>query len=135
MIRRFKNLPVACLALAAFFTAGLVLPCQLASAGTPAAGLGSLPAGPSLLTEVKDKGKNWNKNVYVKKNVYVVKPGKWYVRGWKAKPYYGNILAGVALGTLIGVTAAGIAPVAPAPNLCWYWTSPAMVQGYWDYCY
>lgn len=67
---------------------------------------------------------------YVNKRI-VVRP----VRGWYRKPYYGNFVAGVALGTVLAVGAVGIAPVAPAPNLCWYWSDPAMINGYWDYCY
>jgi hypothetical protein len=67
---------------------------------------------------------------YVNKRV-VVRP----VRGWYRKPYYGNFVAGVALGTVLAVGAVGVAPVAPASNLCWYWSDPAMINGYWDYCY
>ena len=68
---------------------------------------------------------------YVNKRVVVVRP----VRGWYRKPYYGNFVAGVALGTVLAVGAVGIAPIAPASNLCWYWSDPAMINGYWDYCY
>ena len=42
---------------------------------------------------------------YVNKRVVVVRP----VRGWYRKPYYGNFVAGVALGTIIGVAAVGVA--------------------------
>jgi hypothetical protein len=51
-----------------------------------------------------------------------------------ARPYYGTIIAGVALGTIITVAAIGLVPVRPAPNLCWYWADPYGNQGYWDYC-
>lgn len=68
---------------------------------------------------------------YVNKRVVVVRP----VRGWYRKPYYGNFVAGVALGTVLAVGAVGVAPIAPASNLCWYWSDPAMINGYWDYCY
>jgi hypothetical protein len=68
---------------------------------------------------------------YVNKKVVVVRP----VRHWYHRPYYGNFVAGVALGTILTVGAIGVAPVAPASNLCWYWSDPAMVSGYWDYCY
>jgi hypothetical protein len=51
-----------------------------------------------------------------------------YVRA----PYYGSIVAGVAIGTLI---VASVPPPAPAPELCWYWSNSMNSQGYWDYCY
>ncbi len=52
-------------------------------------------------------------------------------RPWVRAPYYGAVVAGVTIGTLIAVTAP---PPAPSPELCWYWSSPAENQGYWDYC-
>jgi hypothetical protein len=64
-------------------------------------------------------------------NVNVV--GRRPVRGWVARPYYGTIVGGVALGTMIAVTA-GAVPVAPASNMCWFWADSAQVNGYWDYC-
>src|SRR5262245_17369715 len=48
---------------------------------------------------------------YVNKRV-VVRP----VRGWYRRPYYGNWVAGVALGSIIAATAVGVAPYAPADN-------------------
>ena len=59
----------------------------------------------------------------------------WYARPWVRRPYYGTIIAGVALGTLITVAAVGLVPPRPAPNLCWYWADPYRNRGYWDYCY
>ena len=59
----------------------------------------------------------------------VVRPG--VVRPYAHRSYFGTVVAGVALGTLIAVA---VAPPPPAPNLCWYWTTPAQNQGYWDYC-
>jgi hypothetical protein len=53
-------------------------------------------------------------------------------KAWVRKPYYGTWVAGVALGTILAVSAI---PPAPAPNLCWYWANPAHTRGYWDYCY
>lgn len=47
--------------------------------------------------------------------------------------YYGTIIGGVALGTMMAVTA-GAVPVAPAENLCWFWVDSVQVNGYWDYC-
>jgi hypothetical protein len=52
-----------------------------------------------------------------------------------SRPYYGTIVAGVALGAIITVAAVGAVPVRPAPNLCWYWADPYGARGYWDYCY
>ena len=75
--------------------------------------------------------KRTNVNVNRRTNVNVV--GRRPVRGWVARPYYGTIIGGVALGTMIAVTA-GAVPVAPAPNLCWFWADSAQANGYWDYC-
>jgi hypothetical protein len=74
-----------------------------------------------------------NVNVNVNRNVRVgvgVRP----VRAWGARPYYGSIVGGVALGSFIAVSAMGVAPVAPAPNMCWFWTDSSQMSGYWDYC-
>jgi hypothetical protein len=74
---------------------------------------------------------NRRTNVNVNRNVNVV--GRRPVRGWVARPYYGTIVGGVALGTMIAVTA-GAVPAAPAANMCWFWADSAQVNGYWDYC-
>jgi hypothetical protein len=52
------------------------------------------------------------------------------VRPW----YWGRVVAGVAIGTIIGVGVVGTAPAAPSPELCWYWTDSSMTRGYWNYC-
>jgi hypothetical protein len=75
----------------------------------------------------KNYGKNWNKNY--KNKVVVVRP----YRKWYKRPYYGTVVGGIALGTILGAAAYGAGP--PAPNLCWYWADPYRTQGYWDYCY
>ncbi|MBP2551746.1 hypothetical protein J2858_004688 [Neorhizobium galegae] len=59
--------------------------------------------------------------------VVVVRP----VRPWVRRPYYGAVVAGVVLGTII---VASSVPPAPSPQLCWYWSSPQQNRGYWDYC-
>jgi hypothetical protein len=51
------------------------------------------------------------------------------------RPYYGTIIAGVALGTIVTVAAVGLVPPRPRPDLCWYWSDPYRNRGYWDYCY
>jgi len=58
-----------------------------------------------------------------------------FVRPWVRRPYYGTIVGGVALGTLITVAAIGAVPPRAAPNFCWYWDDPYGSRGYWDYCY
>jgi hypothetical protein len=73
-----------------------------------------------------------NRNVKVNRNVHRnVHVGVGVVRPWVRRPYFGTVVGGVALGTLIAVTAV---PPAPAPGLCWYWTDASQTQGYWDYC-
>jgi hypothetical protein len=52
------------------------------------------------------------------------------VRPW----YWGRVVAGVTIGTLIAVGAVGAVPHAPSDDLCWYWTDSHMAQGYWNYC-
>jgi hypothetical protein len=59
----------------------------------------------------------------------VVRPA--IVRPWAHRSYFGTVVAGITLGALIAATAP---PPPPGPDLCWYWSSPAMNQGYWDYC-
>ena len=56
------------------------------------------------------------------------------VRPWIQRPYYGTIIGGVALGSLLAATAYGVIPTAPAEGLCWFWADDDLVQGYWDYC-
>ena len=112
---------------------GLAMPLQSASAGVET-GASSIKAandtdGLVVLAgnKNKNKNKNWNKN-WNHKNVVVVRP----YRHWNKRAYYGTVIGGVALGTILG--AAAYNAVTPAPNLCWYWANPAMTQGYWDYC-
>jgi hypothetical protein len=64
------------------------------------------------------------------------RPGPyWGHRAWVRRPYYGTIVAGVVLGTIVTVAAVGMIPRRPAPDLCWYWADPYQSRGYWDYCY
>jgi hypothetical protein len=60
-----------------------------------------------------------------------------YVRGyrpWYRRPYFGTIVGGIALGTILTAAVVGVPPAAPAPGLCWYWADPSQTSGYWDYC-
>ncbi len=57
------------------------------------------------------------------------------VRRWHHRPYYGRIIGGVALGTLLAATAYyAYADAPPADGLCWFWADDDETQGYWDYC-
>ena len=60
--------------------------------------------------------------------------GYWGYRPWARRPYYGRVVAGVVLGTIVTVAAVGMIPRRPAPDLCWYWVDPYRSRGYWDYC-
>ncbi len=76
---------------------------------------------------------NRRSNVNVNRNVRVG-VGARPVRAWGARPYFGTIVGGVALGSLIVASSMGVAPVAPAANMCWFWTDSSQMSGYWDYC-
>ena len=103
---------------------GVAVPLGSVSAGVLASPPPAMTGSDSvILVGDKHGGKNWNN-----KNVVVVRP----YRHWNKQPYYGTVIGGVALGTLLG--AAAYSAVAPAPNLCWYWADPSMTRGYWDYC-
>jgi len=64
--------------------------------------------------------------------------GPVFVRGYRPfyrRPWFGTVVGGVALGTIVTAAAIGAAPAyAPAPGLCWYWADPSLTTGYWDYC-
>jgi len=83
------------------------------------------------------------RNVVVRKNTVVKRAGpvrrnvvivRRPYRVWAARPYYGTVFAGVALGTVIAVSAAHAYPPPPDPNACWFWSDPEELHGYWDYC-
>ena len=65
---------------------------------------------------------------------------RWHARHlayhrWSYRPYYGRIIGGVAIGTLLAASAYyAYAAEPPAPGLCWFWADEDEVQGYWDYC-
>jgi hypothetical protein len=109
-----------------------VLPGSASAAAIPLQGLED--GAPALLMPIGhgnkgNKGKNWSKN-WNGKNYH-----GGHVRYWNRKPYYGDFIGGVVLGTILGVGVVGVAPPPPGPQFCWYWTDPSMTRGYWDYCY
>jgi len=81
--------------------------------------------------------RNINRNVNINRGVVgvgrvgvgaaVVRP----VRPWVRRPYYGTVIAGITLGTIIAATTI---PAAPSSELCWYWSNSSHTRGYWDYC-
>lgn len=73
------------------------------------------------------RNRNVNRNVNVNVNRRVVRP----VRPWVRHPWFGTVVAGVTIGTIVAATAV---PPAPAPNLCWFWADSSNTRGYWDYC-
>ena len=75
-------------------------------------------------------GARHNVGRHGRKVVVVKRP----VRVWTNRPYYGRVVGGVAIGTIIAAGVIGAAPAAPAPNMCWYWADPSQSRGYWDYC-
>src|SRR5258708_5843691 len=84
--------------------------------------------------------RNVNRNVNVNRNIARVGVGVGGIGGvamvrpirpWVRRPYYGTVIAGVALGTII---AASTIPPAPSSDLCWYWSNSSKTRGYWDYC-
>lgn len=52
------------------------------------------------------------------------------VRPW----YWGRVVAGVTIGTIIVASAVAVAPKPPSPELCWYWSDSTKTKGYWNYC-
>jgi len=46
------------------------------------------------------------------------------VRPWVRRPHYGLLIGGIVLGTIVAATAVGVVPVAPSPDVCWYWVDP-----------
>jgi hypothetical protein len=104
--------------------------------------LAALVASQFVITEGADAAKRCNgRKCASTRNVHVVhhhhvRPKHYvpYYRRWYHQPYYGAVVAGVTLGTVIVVTAA-TAPRPPSNQLCWYWSNSAKTKGYWDYCY
>jgi len=143
---RLRFGPIAIAAPLLGLALGLAMPVAPAAAGV-ASDTAAAPAKQALPSEAaktdgvivvagkdKNKNKNWNKSKnwnnkhWNNKKVVVVRP----YRKWNRRPYYGTVIGGVALGTILG--AAAYSAAAPAPNTCWYWADPARTQGYWDYC-
>ncbi len=53
------------------------------------------------------------------------------VRPWVEQPWFGTVIAGVALGKLVTIASE---PPSPDAKVCWFWATEARTQGYWDYC-
>ena len=138
--------PVAVAAAMLGLALGFAMPVSPVAAGVQNEATAAAPAKQALPSEAaktdgvivvagKDKNnknwhnnKNWNNKNWNNKKVVVVRP----YRKWNKRPYYGTVIGGVALGTILG--AAAYSAAAPAPGTCWYWADPSMTRGYWDYC-
>jgi hypothetical protein len=79
------------------------------------------------VNRIVNRNVNVNRAVVGVGGIGLVRP----VRPWIRRPYYGTVIAGVALGTII---AASTIPPAPSSDLCWYWSNSSKTRGYWDYC-
>jgi hypothetical protein len=140
-LRRFGPFAIAAVLLG--LALGFVMPLGPVAAAVPsdttAASKQALPSEAAktdgtIVVAGKDKNKNWNNSKnwnnknWNNKKVVVVRP----YRKWNRRAYYGTVIGGVAIGTVLGAAAYAATP--PAPNLCWYWADPTQTQGYWDYC-
>ena len=143
---RLRFGPIAVAAAVLGLALGLAMPVSPVAAGVQSDATAAAPAKQALPSEAaktdgvivvagKDKNnknwhnnKNWNNKNWNNKKVVVVRP----YRKWNKRPYYGTVIGGVALGTILG--AAAYSAAAPAPNTYWYWADPSMTRGYWDYC-
>ena len=128
---RLRFGPIAVAAAVLGLALGLAMPVSPVSAGVQSDATAAAPAKQALPSEAaktdgvivvagKDKNnknwhnnKNWNNKNWNNKKVVVVRP----YRKWNKRPYYGTVIGGVALGTILG--AAAYSAVAPAPNTCW----------------
>jgi len=130
----FRRLSALAAAVVIGLGIGFAAPLTPASAGIASSGEASSTKAAKdtdgmIVVADKHKKKNWNNKHWNNKKVIVVRP----YRKWYKRPYYGTVIGGIALGTVLG--AAAYSAVPPAPNLCWYWADPTQTQGYWDYCY
>lgn len=74
--------------------------------------------------------RNLNRNLDLNRGIgttFVLKP----YRPWVQQSYYGKVVSGVTLGTIVGVTST---PVPPSTKVCWFWATSSHTQGYWDLC-
>lgn len=127
---------------AAFALAGALfaLPSP-ASAAVVAPAHGASIAKSSMAVDVREhrryRGDDWR---YHRKGYRPDNYGRWHgnhlkYRRWSRRNYYGTIIGGIALGTLLaGSSYYAYAHAPPGPGLCWFWADPYEREGYWDYC-
>lgn len=119
-----------CLATLAIAGAALLhSPASEARAGEPAINTAGPATDFSAARVVRRKAvvRGPRGNVAVRRTTWI-RPGHYR---W---PPGGAIAAGAAIGFVAAATAAAWAGAAPGANLCWYYTSPAQTQGFWDVC-
>jgi len=60
--------------------------------------------------------------------------GGWAGPGWYWWPPGGAVVAGAAIRFVEARNAPAYAGAPPASGMCWYYTDPSRIQGFWDYC-
>ncbi|MBV8916949.1 MAG: hypothetical protein JOZ76_02465 [Bradyrhizobium sp.] len=60
--------------------------------------------------------------------------GGWACPGWYWRPPGDAVLAGAAIRFVEARNAPAYSGPQPAPGMCWYYTDPSRIQGFWDYC-
>ena len=57
-----------------------------------------------------------------------------HVKSHRRHKYYGRIIGGVVIGSILAASAFYAYSSPPEDGLCWYWTNSSRERGYWDYC-
>ena len=123
-----KTAFISGLAAAGLICLGILAPKLAAAVPSPV----GLSTGAEAVAPLATQVRKWNRGRYRGRNWRrYTGPRRAYVRRWYRRPYYGSVVAGVVLGTII---VASTVPRAPSSDLCWYWTNSSQTRGYWDYC-
>lgn len=84
------------------------------------------PSGPIVLKKVPP---------LVKAKPVMKMPAKFvFVKPHKKHKYYGRLIGGVVLGTILAASVFYAYDLPPEEGLCWYWVNSDRERGYWDYC-
>jgi hypothetical protein len=105
----------------------------------PLASTGSASSAPLHSTGVREQMKDISGLVevggLVRDDCAVVGAcGGWVGPDWYWWPPGGAALVGAAIRFVEPRNAPAYAGLQPAPIMCWYYTEPSRIQGFWDYC-